>query len=366
MPDFHALLKNVRASIDEITPLEARDLLGSDYVFLDVREREEYQQGTIPASMFIPRGSLELEVGSRLPGTEVPIIVYCAAGIRSAFAARTLLEMGYSQVYSLAGGFNRWKELGFPWIEPRTLSGDQLIRYNRQILLNEIGEAGQRRLLESKVMILGAGGLGSPAALYLGAAGIGTLGIADMDDVDITNLQRQVIHSVATVGRPKVDSAKAAIEALNPEVVVRAHHGLISSANVEELIAGYDLVVDATDNFATRYIVNDASLSLEIPVVHGSIFRFEGVVTVFSPKIGPCYRCLVPEEPPPELAPACNQAGVLGVLPGIIGSMQALEALKMLLGIGEPLIGELLTFDALESRFTRIHLPKNPDCHACS
>ena len=334
-------------------------------MFLDVREQDEYDAGTIPGSIHIPRGYLESQVESRIPDRDAPIVVYCAGGTRSAFAAETLEQLGYTDVVSMAGGFGRWKNEGRDWQTPQTLSVEQRDRYKRHILLPEVGEAGQQKLLESKVLLLGAGGLGSPAALYLAAAGVGTLGIVDMDVVDASNLQRQILHNIDRIGERKVDSAKKTLTELNPDVNVVTYDVRFGADNVLDIIDGYDVVVDGTDNFPTRYLLNDASLLKKIPVVHGSIFRFEGQVTVFKPYDGPCYRCLLPEPPPPELAPSCAEAGVLGVLPGIVGSIQALETIKILLGLGDPLIGRLLAYDALEESFRNFKVRRDPMCPAC-
>ena len=366
MPSFRELLAAAKSEVSEVSTHEAEKLVREGWMLLDVREPDEFEQGTIPGSEFIPRGNLEIQVEGRIPSKETPIVVYCAGGIRSIFAAKTLTDLGYRQVLSMAGGFNRWKDDGLPWGEPRTLSHDQRRRYHRHLLLPEVGERGQQRLLDARVLLLGAGGLGSPAALYLAAAGVGTIGIVDMDVVDASNLQRQILHTLDRVGERKVDSAKAAIAALNPDVEVVTHHLRLGADNILEVLDGYDLVVDGTDNFPTRYLVNDASLVKRIPVVHGSIFRFEGQVTVFDPYNGPCYRCFVPEPPPPELAPSCAEAGVLGVLPGIIGSIEAVEALKILLGIGETLTGRLLSYDTLVQEVRTFTIRRDPDCPACS
>jgi molybdopterin/thiamine biosynthesis adenylyltransferase len=364
MPVFRELFNQARAQIREIDAAGAEEVLGSA-LFLDVREPDEYEQGTIPGSVHIPRGNLELQVEGRVPDRSVPIVVYCAGGVRSAFAAKTLAELGYEDVTSLAGGFNGWKDAGRPWAVPRALSADQRNRYQRHLLLPEVGEAGQQKLLDAKVLLLGAGGLGSPAALYLAAAGVGTLGVVDMDVVDASNLQRQVLHNMDRIGLRKVDSARQTLEALNPDVRVVTYDTRLGADNVLDVISGYDVVVDGTDNFPTRYLLNDAALLARVPVVHGSIFRFEGQVTVFAPYEGPCYRCFVPEPPPPELAPSCSEAGVLGVLPGIIGSLQAMEAIKILLGLGDTLAGRLLAYDALEATFRTFRMQRDPACPAC-
>ncbi len=366
MPSFRELLASAKLEVKEVSTHEAEKLSREGWLLLDVREPDEFEQGTIPGAEFIPRGNLEIQAEGKIPSKETPIVVYCAGGVRSIFAAKTLADLGYRQVLSMSGGFNRWKDDGLPWSAPRILTHDQRRRYHRHLLLPEVGEKGQQRLLDARVLLLGAGGLGSPAALYLAAAGIGTLGIVDMDVVDDSNLQRQIIHTLDRVGQRKVDSARTAIEGLNPDVKVITHDLRLGAENVLDILAGYDVVVDGTDNFPTRYLVNDAALKRGIPVVHGSIFRFEGQVTVFAPYAGPCYRCFVPEPPPPELAPSCSEAGVVGVLPGIVGSIQAMEAIKLILGIGEPLIGRLLTFDALEENFRSFNLQRDPECPACS
>ena len=364
MTGFRDLLAQTREQITEIEPVAAEDLL-TDATFLDVRELDEFEQGTIPGALFIPRGQLETQIENRISDHDQQIVVYCAGGARSAFAAQTLETLGYTNVVSLAGGFGRWKNEDRPWNTPTVLAPEQRTRYHRHLLLPEVGETGQQRLLESKVLLLGAGGLGSPAGLYLAAAGVGTLGIVDMDVVDASNLQRQILHNIAAIGDRKVDSAKKTLTALNPDVNVVTYDTRLGADNVVNIISDYDLVIDGTDNFPTRYLLNDASVLTGIPVVHGSIFRFEGQVTVFAPGSGPCYRCLLPEPPPPELAPSCAEAGVLGVLPGIIGSIQALEAIKVLLGLGDPLIGRLLAYDALEEAFRTFNVRRDPACATC-
>ena len=358
------LLNEAKSHIREVTPADVVDLVGTA-TFLDVREPDEYEQGTVPGATHIPRGHLEFQVEGRLLEKDAQIVVYCAGGVRSAFAAKTLLDLGYSDVVSVDGGFNRWKDEGRPWITPQTLTPEQRNRYQRHLLLPEVGEAGQQKLLESKVLMLGAGGLGSPAALYLAAAGVGTLGIIDMDVVDASNLQRQILHNLDRIGERKVDSAKKTLTLINPDLDVVTYDTRLGADNILDIIDGYDLIVDGTDNFPTRYLVNDAALLKRIPVVHGSIFRFEGQITVFDPYNGPCYRCMIPEPPPAELAPSCSEAGVLGVLPGIVGSIQALEAIKLLLGIGDTLVGRLLAFDALEESFRTFKVRRDPACPAC-
>jgi len=364
MASYRDLLAAAKKEIREIDPAEAEARLG-DATFLDVRELDEFEQGTIPGAVFIPRGHLESQVENKVPEHDRPVVVYCAGGTRSAFAAKTLQELGYHDVVSMAGGFGRWKNEDRPWITPAVLNPEQRTRYHRHVLLPEIGEAGQQKLLESKVLLLGAGGLGSPAALYLAAAGVGTIGIVDMDVVDSSNLQRQILHNVDRIGDRKVDSAKKTLTQLNPDVDVVTYDVRFGADNVLDILDGYDVVVDGTDNFPTRYLLNDASLLKRIPVVHGSIFRFEGQVTVFDPYNGPCYRCLLPEPPPPELAPNCAEAGVLGVLPGIVGSIQALEAIKLVLDLGDPLRGRLLAYDALEQSFRTFKVRRDPKCPAC-
>ena len=364
MPSFRELLKQTKSEIREISPADAEPRVG-EATFLDVRELDEFEQGMIPGSVFIPRGHLESQVENKIPNHDAPIVIYCAGGTRSAFAAKTLQELGYADVVSMAGGFGRWKNEGRNWVTPNTLTPEQRDRYGRHLLLPEVGEEGQQKLLGAKVLLLGAGGLGSPAALYLAAAGVGTIGIVDMDVVDASNLQRQILHSLDRIGDRKVDSAKKTLTALNPDVDVVTYDVRLGADNILDIIDGYDVIVDGTDNFPTRYLLNDASLLKRIPVVHGSIFRFEGQVTVFDPYNGPCYRCLLPEPPPPELAPSCSEAGVLGVLPGIVGSIQALEAIKVVLDLGEPLRGRLLAYDALEETFRNFKVRRDPSCPAC-
>ena len=369
MANYRELLRRVKAEIDEVDAQAARELLESaEPPFLvDVRRRDEWDEGHIPGATHIPRGSLESRIEKAAPDRDRPILVYCSAGERSAFAARTLGEMGYEDVTSLAGGFTDWKRNGFPTQVDKALDPQRRTRYSRHLLIPEVGEEGQLKLLESKVLLIGAGGLGSPAALYLAAAGVGRLGIVDADVVDESNLQRQVLHATADLGTPKVDSARAALEALNPDVDVVTYKERLTSENIERILShGWDVIVDGADNFPTRYLVNDASVWHDIPVVHGSIFRFEGQVTVFKPGDGPCYRCLFPQPPPPELAPSCAEGGVLGVLPGVIGSIQAAEALKLAMGIGEPLVGRLLLYDALSGEFEEMKLRRDPSCPVCS
>ncbi len=366
MPSFRELLSETKGRIHEISTAEAETRFNDNAAtFLDVREQDEFDAGMIPGAVFIPRGHLESQVESKVVDKSRPVVIYCAGGTRSAFAAETLEQLGYRDVVSMAGGFGQWKNEDRPWITPAVLSVEQRDRYKRHILLPEVGESGQQQLLESKVLLLGAGGLGSPAALYLAAAGVGTLGVVDMDVVDASNLQRQILHNIDRIGDRKVDSAKKTLTLLNPDVNVVTHDVRLGADNILDIIKDYDVVLDGTDNFPTRYLLNDASLLANIPVVHGSIFRFEGQATVFKPYEGPCYRCLLPEPPPPELAPSCAEAGVLGVLPGIVGSIQAMETIKLLLHLGDPLIGRLLAYDALEESFRTFKVRRDPECPAC-
>ncbi len=364
MPTPRDLLNAAKQAIREVEPSDVAARL-DHYRILDVREPDEHEQGAVPGAVHIPRGNLEFSVESRLTDKHAPIAVYCAGGVRSAFAAKTLQDLGYTDVVSVIGGFNKWKDEGLTWSTPRTLSPDQRNRYQRHLLLPEVGDEGQLRLLDSKVLLLGAGGLGSPAALYLAAAGVGTIGIIDMDVVDASNLQRQVLHNMDRIGMRKVDSAKQTLTAINPDLDVRTYDVRLGADNVLDIIDGYDVIVDGTDNFPTRYLVNDAALVKRIPVVHGSIFRFEGQVTIFNPYVGPCYRCMIPEPPPAELAPSCAEAGVLGVLPGIVGSIQAIETIKLLLELGDPLVGRLLTYDSMDQSFRTFKVRRDPSCPAC-
>jgi sulfur-carrier protein adenylyltransferase/sulfurtransferase len=370
MPTTRELINDAKTTVREVQGPDVEPRLG-DIVVLDVREADEYEQGALPGAVHLPRGFLEFQVEGRIPDKASPVVVYCAVGARSVLAAKTMSDLGYQDVVSLAGGFNRWKDEGRPWRTPQTLTPDQRNRYQRHLLVSEVGLEGQMKLLDSKVLLLGAGGLGSPAALYLAAAGVGTIGIIDMDVVDASNLQRQILHSMDRLGERKVDSAKKTITALNPDVNVVTYDVRLGADNILDVFdgpsgSGWDVILDGTDNFPTRYLVNDASLLKRIPVVHGSIFRFEGQVTVFDPYNGPCYRCLIPEPPPADLAPSCAEAGVLGVLPGIVGSIQAVETIKVLLGIGDPLVGRLLSYDALEESFRTFKVRRDPLCPACS
>ena len=360
MASFRELLQQAKAQIREVDTAAGEQLLAEGWTLLDVREPDEYEQGAIAGSVHIPRGQLESSIENRVADRSTPLVAMCAGGVRSAFAAVTLEQMGYTDVVSMDGGFNKWKDEGRAWQRPRTLSPEQRNRYQRHLLVPEVGEDGQLKLLDAKVLLLGAGGLGSPAALYLAAAGVGTIGIIDMDVVDESNLQRQILHNLDRVGDRKVDSAKKTLTALNPDVNVVTYDTRLGADNIMEILDGYDVVVDGADNFPSRYLLNDASVKLGIPVVHGSIFRFEGQVTVFDPRDGPTYRDMLPEPPPPEMAPSCAEAGVLGVLPGIVGSVQALEALKLILGVGDSLRGRLVAFDALEMSFREFKLRADP------
>ncbi|MCW5837870.1 MAG: molybdopterin-synthase adenylyltransferase MoeB [Labilithrix sp.] len=370
------LIASVRRETKEVSLDELKRRLDTKepYTLIDVREKEEFRAGFIPGAISIPRGFLEIQVEGRVPDKSTKIVAYCAGGTRSALAAKTLAELGYTNVETANPGFVRWKDLGYPTDTPPQLSEPQRDRYSRHLLLPEVGEAGQARLLKSKVLLIGAGGLGSPAGLYLAAAGVGTLGLVDADVVDASNLQRQVLHATSRVGQPKVESAEKVLADLNPDVKVVGYRERLDSSNVERLFADYDVIVDGTDNFPTRYLVNDASVWLGKPVVHGSIFRFDGQLTTFVPDkaasklgidAGPCYRCLYPEPPPPHLAPSCQEAGVLGILPGVIGVLQATEAVKLLLNRGDALVGRLLTYDSLKMKFRELRLRRDPGCPVC-
>src|SRR2546423_6772877 len=367
MASFRELLKETKSQIREVDTAAAAEAISRPgTVVLDVREPDEYEQGALPGALPVERGNLESKIESRVTDRSTPIVIHCASGIRSAFAAKTLQDLGYTDVVSVSGGFNKWKDEGREWVTPQTLSSEQRNRYQRHLLLPEVGEKGQQTLLESRALLLGAGGLGSPAALYLAAAGVGTVGIIDMDVVDDSNLQRQILHNVDRIGERKVDSAKKTLTALNPDVDVVTYDVRLGADNILDIIDGYDVIVDGTDNFPTRYLVNDASLLKRIPVVHGSIFRFEGQATVFAPYDGPCYRCMIPEPPPAELAPSCADAGVLGELPCIIGSIQAPEAIQLILCVGATPVGPLLAYDALEESFRTFKVNRDPECAACS
>ena len=361
VPTFRDLLAAAKAAITEVDTAAAAQHIAAGSVVLDVREPDEFEQGALPAVIHIPRGHLEAQIETRIIDKSTPVVVYCAGGVRSAFAVETMQELGYTNVVSMAGGFGKWKDEGRAWSTPVALSAEQRNRYQRHILLPEVGVAGQAKLLASKVLMLGAGGLGSPAAMYLAAAGVGTIGIVDMDEVDASNLQRQILHNIDRIGDRKVDSAKKTLTMLNPDVDVVTYDTRLAANNIMDIIAGYDVIVDGADNFPSRYLLNDASVKLGIPVVHGSIFRFEGMVSVFHPLRGPTYRDMVPEPPPAEMAPSCAEAGVLGVLPGIVGSIQALETIKLLLDLGDSLAGRILAIDTTEMTFRTFNLRKDPN-----
>ncbi len=362
---FNELMREARAVAREVWPDEAARLASSGVRLLDVREQHEWEEGHIPGALHVARGYLEMEIESVLPDRNAPVIIYCAGGVRSLLAARELKEMGYAAPMSMAGGFQLWKSEGRPWTQPRVLTPEQKRRYSRHLLIPEVGSEGQAKLLESRALFIGAGGLGSSGLLYLAAAGVGTIGVVDFDTVDLSNLQRQVIHATDRVGQKKTDSAAQSVHALNPEIDVIAYDEMLTEENVGRIIEGYDVILDGTDTFETRYTLNDAAVRAGIPVIHASVFRFEGQLTVFQPYAGPCYRCLYPAPPPPELAPGCSVAGVLGVVPGTLGLLQATEAIKVLLGIGEPLVGRLLIYDALDMSFQELQLRRDPSCPAC-
>ena len=368
------IMRQARKQVPEWSPPQVQDALAhqheagpdhQDIVLVDVREKHEWNEGYIPGAIHVPRGFLELQIEEAVPDKSKKVVLYCAGGVRSLIAGSTLQQMGYNDVISMSGGYGQWKGSGFPFVQPRTLNEAQAKRYSRHLLVPEVGEQGQIKLLDSRVLLIGAGGLGSPAAYYLAAAGVGTIGIIDADVVDESNLQRQILHNTKRIGQYKADSARETIEALNPDVKVITHIERLDESNVARIIADYDVILDGTDNFPTRYLLNDAALIAHKPVVHGSVFRFEGQLTVFKPYEGPCYRCLYPEPPPIALAPSCAEAGVLGVLPGVIGMLQATETIKLLLGIGDPLVGRMMTYDALAGEFSELRLYRDPECPAC-
>ncbi|HZD40040.1 MAG TPA: molybdopterin-synthase adenylyltransferase MoeB [Terriglobales bacterium] len=365
---FQDIMAEARKEIPEVTVQQANDLLaknGKSYVVLDVREKDEWREGHLEGALSLPRGFLEIKVETAVPDKSAPIITYCAGGTRSLLAGKILREMGYQDVSSMAGGYSAWKNAGFKWVQDFQYTPEQLVRYSRHFLLPEVGEEGQAKLLQAKVLLVGAGGLGCPAAFYLAAAGVGTLGIIDNDVVDISNLQRQILHTNDRVGKPKVESAKQTLQALNPDVEIIPYQQKLTSANIMDIIKDYDFVIDGCDNFPTRYLVNDACILANKPNVHGSIFQFEGQATVFYPGKGPCYRCLYPEPPPADMAPSCQEAGVLGVLPGLIGVIEALEGIKLILGKGDPLIGRLLFFNTLTMEINTLRLRRDPNCPMC-
>ncbi len=361
------LLRQVKSQIDEVDPSEVNELIDEGVALIDVRETDEFASGHLPGAKHVPRSYLETRIEGVVPDRDAHVILYCASGNRSAYGARTLEEdLGYTNVSSMTGGITLWKDRGYEVKTPRMLTPEQRERYSRHTLIPEIGADGQQKLLDAKVLLLGAGGLGSPTALYLAAAGVGTLGIVDDDVVDLSNLQRQVIHSTDRIGVPKVDSAEETIRALNPDVNVVKYPVRIDASNIMEIIEGYDVIVDGVDNFPTRYLLNDATVRLQIPVVSASILGFDGQLSVFKPYEGPCYRCLFREPPPAELAPSCGANGVLGVLPGTMGLLQATEVVKLILDIGEPAIGRLLLYDALGATLTEVKVHRDPDCPICS
>ena len=366
-PSGAEVIRQIKQQVQEVDPAEVSEHMGNGVTLVDVRESEEWDRGHIPGAVHVPRGYLESRIEGAVSDRDKPIVLYCASGQRSALAAHTLKEqLGYSNVRSMTGGITLWKDRGYKVEVPKVLTAEQKERYGRHLLLPEIGAEGQARLLGAKVLLLGAGGLGSPTALYLAAAGVGTLGIVDDDDVDLSNLQRQVIHTTRAIGTPKVDSAEAAIAALNPDVEVVKYPVRLDASNIMEIIQGYDVIVDGVDNFPTRYLLNDATVRLDIPVVSASILGFDGQLSVFKPHDGPCYRCLYPVPPPAELAPSCGANGVLGVLPGTMGLLQATEVVKLVTGIGEPLVGRLLLYEALSATFTELKVRRDPNCPICS
>jgi sulfur-carrier protein adenylyltransferase/sulfurtransferase len=366
-PSAAELLREVKSQIEEVDPSEVNELMHEGVAIVDVRESEEFAAGHLPGAKHVPRSHLESRIEAAVPDRATPVILYCASGTRSAYAARTLAqELGYEHARSMTGGITLWKDRGYEVDVPRAMSAEQRDRYSRHLLIPEIGVEGQQKLLDAKVLLLGAGGLGSPTALYLAAAGVGTLGIVDDDEVDLSNLQRQVIHSTQRIGIPKVDSAEESIHALNPDVEVVKYKTRLDASNIMQIIDGWDVIVDGVDNFPTRYLLNDASVRLGIPVVSASILGFDGQLSVFKPHEGPCYRCLFREPPPAELAPSCGANGVLGVLPGTMGLLQATEVIKLIVGIGEPAIGRLLLYDALGATLTEVRVRRDPDCPICS
>jgi molybdopterin/thiamine biosynthesis adenylyltransferase/rhodanese-related sulfurtransferase len=366
-PSNAEVIRNIREHVAEVDPSDVKRQIGNGAVVVDIREAEELESGRLPGSVHVPKSYLESRIENEVPDHDAHVILYCASGNRSAVAAHQLKEMfGYSNVEHMTGGITLWKDRGYDVDVPATLTREQRERYSRHLLIPEVGVDGQSKLLQSKVLLLGAGGLGSPAALYLAAAGVGTLGIVDDDQVDLSNLQRQVIHTTDRVGVPKVDSAEETINAINPDVNVVKYQVRLDASNIMEIIEGYDVIVDGLDNFPTRYLLNDASVRLKIPVVSAAILGFDGQLSVFAPYEGPCYRCLFREPPPAELAPSCGANGVLGVLPGTMGLLQATEAVKLVIGQGDPLIGRLLLYDALAATFTTVKVNRDPECPICS
>ena len=367
-PSGADFIRQIKSQIAEVDPSEVHDVVsnGNEAAIVDVRETEELSQGHLPGAKHVPRGYLESRIEGAVPDRSQRVVLYCASGNRSALAAKTLQDLGYEDVASMTGGITLWKDRGYEIEVPRTLTPEQRERYSRHMLVPEIGLEGQQKLLDAKVLLLGAGGLGSPTALYLAAAGVGTIGIVDDDVVDLSNLQRQVIHTTDRIGTPKVDSAEESMKAINPGVEVVKHQTRLDASNIMEIITGYDVIVDGVDNFPTRYLLNDATVRLQIPVVSASILGFDGQLSVFKPYEGPCYRCLYPVPPPAELAPSCGANGVLGVLPGTMGLLQATEVVKLVVGAGEPLIGRLLLYEALGATFTELKVRRDPECPICS
>jgi molybdopterin/thiamine biosynthesis adenylyltransferase/rhodanese-related sulfurtransferase len=360
------LLAKIKKEIREVNVNDVQDRIQNNGVaLLDVREKEEWDEGHLPGATFLPRGFLEVRVEKEVPEKSKPVIVYCAGGTRSAYAAKTLQDLGYTDVVSMAGGYGQWKNAGLPFVVPEKLNKNKLARYSRHLKIPEIGEAGQLKLMASKVLLVGAGGLGSPAGVYLAASGVGTLGLIDSDTVDESNLQRQILHWTSSIGTPKVDSARRTLFEVNPDVKVRTYNLRLDASNVVDIFKDYDVIISGSDNFSTAYLVNDAAVMLKKPVLYGSIFRFDGQISTFVPYEGPCFRCLYPEPAPPELAPSCDEAGVLGVLPGVVGLIQATEAVKLLLKLGEPLVGRLLVYDALSMTFKTLKVRRRLDCATC-
>jgi molybdopterin/thiamine biosynthesis adenylyltransferase/rhodanese-related sulfurtransferase len=366
MPSGTEFIRQIKSQVQEVDPAEVSELAHEGVAIVDVRETEETTTGILPGAKHVPRGYLESRIEGVVPERSTPVVIYCASGTRSALAAHTLQELGYEDVRSMTGGITLWKDRGYKVDVPRTYTPEQRERYSRHFLLPEIGVEGQQKLLDAKVLLLGAGGLGAPTALYLAAAGVGTIGIVDDDDVDLSNLQRQIIHTTDRIGTPKVDSAEISMKAINPDVEVVKYQKRLDASNIMEIIEGYDVIVDGVDNFPTRYLLNDATVRLQIPVVSASILGFDGQLSVFKPYDGPCYRCLYPVPPPAELAPSCGANGVLGVLPGTMGLLQATEVIKLIVGTGEPLIGRLLLYEALGATFTELKVRRDPECPVCS
>src|SRR6266487_762877 len=367
MSDFKELLSQTKKQIKEVSVHEVKDKLNpvNGFTLLDVREGDEWEQGHLDKAIFLPRGFLEVKADKMLTDKSQPIVIYCAGGVRSALAAKSLQDLGYSNVYSMRGGFTEWKNNGLPFVTPEKVGKDQMARYSRHLRIPEVGEAGQLKLLKSKVLLVGAGGLGSPAGVYLAASGVGTIGLVDYDVVEESNLQRQILHWTSSVGMPKVDSARRTLFEVNPDVKVKTYPIHLDASNILEIFKEYDVIVSGSDNFTTAYMVNDAAVLLKKPVVYGSILQFEGPASTFIPYEGPCFRCLYATATPPELAPSCDEAGVLGVLPGVIGLIQATETIKVLLNLGTTLSGRLLVYDALEMTFRQFKLQRDSNCATC-